>query len=497
MKKQVPSYKKNVEIYFILYLAALMLLIPDLKEQEKKPKEAVADVNENLFRIYPEKNILIARLFVDSNGVHYLSLDSTNIIFYSGNVQQIDFDFQILNRELNQSLVINSSSNYSNFFKFYENRDLNLAYFYWKPPVLDKRNYVYNVKVTAKALLKVPASKSKEFELKNLTATTNFDLVVNYFDPRTGLPMMTSNQDTVRIASLDSNFFYTLGRNTQDLFINFEKDQVSSIAGDTWQNTAFIFGMDLSKDMSKKPEIKIINSPSNNNGTVSIQKIQGNSIVLQGKMPNFGSSKVKIKLYRKYDNSTVEDEFSLLPIEIRDPDFNTIIYPFRTNTIKPNFPALLDHSFSCRIRTNDGQVIQNSSGTGAFSFSVDNSFIGQNLILERFIDNRIYGKVYQIQVKDYPPPQIAQLQLVSTNKLKILVNTYGIVNNQENSVKNIEILGNAKYSELIGQTSTNPANLVFTQVYEITPANPNDKFTFKIRVQDQRGLWSELVEFPQ
>ena len=496
MKKQVPNYKKNVEIYFILYLAALMLLIPDLKEQDKEKKEPNTTVNEDLFRIYPEKNILLARLFIDSNGVNYISLDSTNLIFYSGNVQDINFDFQIQNKLLNQSLVLNNNASYTNFFKFYENKDLNLAYFYWKPPILDKRNYVYNVKVTAKAIVKAPIPKSNEFELKKLNATTYFDLVVNYFDPTTGLPLIAANQDTVRIASIDSNLFYGMNRSTQDIFINFEKDRVSSIAGDNWQNTAFIFGIDLSKDMGKKPEIKIINSPSNNNGTVSIQKIQGNSIILQGKMPNFGSSKVKIKLNRKFDNSSVEDEFSLSPIEIKDPDFVSIIYPFRTYTVKPNFPNLLDHSFSCRIRTNDGQVIQNSLGQANFSFSIDNNYIGKNLIFERFIDNKIYGKVYQIQVTDYPPPQIAQLQLVATNKLKILANIFGIVNNRENSIKDIDIIGNAKYSELVGQTSTNPVNLVFTQVYEIVPIRSNEKFSFKIRVQDQRGIWSEYIEYP-
>ena len=497
MKKQVPNYKKNVEIYFILYLAALMLLIPDLKEQNNGKRGSDSIINEELFRIYPEKNTLLARLFIDSNGVNYLSLDSTNIIFYSGNVQEINFDFQIQNRLLNQSLVLDNNASFTNYFKFYENKDLNLTYFYWKPPILDKRNYVYNVKVTANALVKIPSSKSNEFELKKLNATTYFDLVVNYFDPTTGLPMIAANQDTVRIASIDSTLFYGMNRSNQDIFINFEKDQVTSIAGDIWQNTAFIFGIDLSKDIGKKPDIRIINSPSNNNGTVSIQKIQGNSIVLQGKMPNFGSSKVKIKLLRKFDNSSIEDEFSLSPVEIKDPDFSSIIYPFRTYTIKPNFPNLLDHSFSCRIRTNDGQVIQNSLGQNNFTFSIDNSYIGKNLLFERFIDNKIYGKVYQIQIIDYPPPQIAQLQLVSTNKLKILINTFGIVNNRENSIKDIDIIGNAKYSELVGQTSTNPVNLVFTQVYEIVPIRSSEKFSFKIRVQDQRGIWSEYVEYPQ
>ncbi len=496
MKKKIPSYKKNVEIYFILYLAALMLLIPDLKENNK-PSQTSADVNEDFFRIYPEKNILLARLYLDSNGVNFISIDSTNIIFYSGNVQQIDFDFQIQNKELNQLLVLNKNSNLNNFFKFAENKDLNLAYFYWKPPILDKRNYVFNVKVNASALVKVPISKSNEFQLKKLEATTYFDLVVNYFDPKTGLPMITSNQDTVRIASIDSSLFYSLNRNTQDLFVNFEKDQVSSIAGENWQNTAFIIGMDLARDLGKKPEIKIINTPENNSGTVSIQKIQGNSIILQGRMPLFGSSKVKIKLLRKYDKSTIEDEFSLSPIEIKEPEYKSVIYPYQTYTIKPNFPNSLEHIYSCRIKSVDGQIIQNSSGNIPFSLSVDKAFIGKTLMFERLIDNKNYGKVYQIKVQDYPPPQIAQLQLVSTNKLKILANTFGIIENRENSIKNIEIIGNAKYNELVGQTATNPVNLVFTQVFEIVPLNQNEKFSFKIRVQDQRGIWSEFVQFPE
>jgi len=57
------SRRKPIEIYFILYLAALMLLIPDLKHKDKTIKSE-GEFLENDFRIYPEKKYSYNKNFV-------------------------------------------------------------------------------------------------------------------------------------------------------------------------------------------------------------------------------------------------------------------------------------------------------------------------------------------------------------------------------------------------------------------------------------------------
>ncbi len=163
-----------------------MLLIPDLQDKNKS-SSADSSIDNSLFRIFPDKTVLNTRISLDSLGMQSVSSDSINTIYYFGNVKKIDFDFQVENKALNQSIRINPESIIWNFFRFREAPDLRAVLFSWKPPILDNKNYVYNVIVTAKADIEVFDKAKKKNILRKFNSTTQFSLVVNYYDNQTGL----------------------------------------------------------------------------------------------------------------------------------------------------------------------------------------------------------------------------------------------------------------------------------------------------------------------
>jgi len=118
MKKPRNS-KRTIEIYFILYLAALVLLIPDL-EQKSIPTGEQSNIDYNIFKIYPDKTILNAKITLDSSGSKVVDLDSLNLIYYTGDVSSIDISFQITNKKLGQFINVSNNDNNFDFIKFKE-----------------------------------------------------------------------------------------------------------------------------------------------------------------------------------------------------------------------------------------------------------------------------------------------------------------------------------------------------------------------------------------
>lgn len=484
--------RKTVEIYFVLYLAALMLLIPDLKEKNINVNEKISD--NSLFRIFPEKNVLNTRVSVDSLGMKVISSDSVNLIYYSGNIKNIEFEFQVENKSLNQVININSANNILDVFKFREVPELKAVFFIWKPPILDRRNYIFNVKVNANAIVEYYDKNTKTNIYRKLYSSTQFSLVVSYFDNQTGLPLLAVQRDTVTIPGFNSginNQFF----NTGEILFDFKEKKVNSLPSEEWSNTANIYGLNLEKELSGKPEIKVINTPENNSGSAYIKQYSNNSIVLAGKTPQYGNTRVKIKLLRKSDQSSVEGEFVVYPIPVTDPSFPSVIYPNQSYNIDPNLPEINNKNMFVKISL-DNKIFYSSNNSNSFNFSVEDNLINKTIYFERFINGVLYGKSYPIQVKAYPSPQIARIQKISSKVAKVIINSFGYFEGTENYVKNIDLNGNATYSLTVGQSSFNRSNLMFTQIYEVRVKDESLPFEFKIRAADLRGFWSSWEAFP-
>jgi len=491
MKSKFVNKKRTVEIYFVLYLAALMLLIPDLKEKSNEKNEV--NIDNNLFRIYTEKQILYSRISIDSSGIESISSDSVNSIYYVGNVKLIDFSFQVENKAFNQIINISQGSNIWNFFRYNEVPDLKTVFFYWKPPLLDKKNYVYNVKVTAKADVEVFDNNTQSNIIRKLQSTTQFSLVVNYYDNQTR-QLIAKNEDSTKDQNQLPANYITYNTNSE-IFLDIENKKISNLTNDEWTNKITVWGLNLKNELGEKPEISIYNSPDKNNGSVYIKQITDNSIILAGKTPQFGSSRVKIRLTRKSDKSSVTNEFVIYPIPIIEPNFPSIMYPLITYKFELLLPDLINKNILTKI-VSDNKVINSTFNNTNFYFSINEDLTGKTIYFERYIDGNLYGKSYPILVKQFPDPVITRIQASGSQKVKVIIHSFGIANGNENYIKNIELSGNGTYEEIIGQSTINKSNYTITQVYEVTLKNVQQPFEFKIRAQDNRGKWSNKESYP-
>lgn len=482
------SRRKPIEIYFILYLAALMLLIPDLKHKDKTIKSE-GEFLENDFRIYPEKNILTTKISFDSTGNPIIQSDSVNYIYYSGNVDNVSFEFQVVNKQLNQYITISSNDNSFNFFRYYQLPEIKAAIFVWRPPIIDRRNYVLDVKVNAIANLK----DQKNGTINAIKSSTQFSLVVSYVDNQTGLPFAIASLDSLGNGRKDTVFQQNLF-GSSELLVDFQNRKLENLIIDEWENKVFVYGVNLLNDLKGKPEVWIINKPENNGGSVYIKQITANTITLGGKTPQFGNCRVRIRLSRRSDGSKIEDEFILEPLPISEPVFSQVMYPNQQYVINPNFPNI-NKNFAVRLFT-ENRTLYSANSNSSFTITLDDGLINKSIYLERYINGNLYGRTYQISVKPYPIPIITKVQSIGTDKVRVVVNSFGIFGGKDNYIKSVDLEGNGVYKELVGQTITNRKELTYTQVYEISPQNDNKPFEFKIRFQDNRGAWSNWEKYP-
>ena len=139
--------KRLVEIYFILYLSALLFLLPDGKNINKDGNGSGIRIYQPSFILSPEKNTLICRVALDSTGPKIISIDSMNTVFYTGDVEDVFFEFIVEDQSLNNSIKLTSDAKpESKFFKFEQNDKHHAAIFKWKPPLQEISSKTFVVK---------------------------------------------------------------------------------------------------------------------------------------------------------------------------------------------------------------------------------------------------------------------------------------------------------------------------------------------------------------
>ena len=102
--------RRRVEIYFVLYLVALVLLMPDRMDQQDANVDTQAIVNARL-EFSPDRMRLTCNIERDSAGMMRIeSLDSLNVIRYTGTVTDLEVSARIEEVETGQILTVQPGS---------------------------------------------------------------------------------------------------------------------------------------------------------------------------------------------------------------------------------------------------------------------------------------------------------------------------------------------------------------------------------------------------
>lgn len=493
--------KKIVEIYFILYLAALVLLIPG--------KENGINTGDNLsssqrifqlpFSLKPEKNTLNATVKLDSNGFSIISIDSTNTVFYTGQVKGIKFDVSVEDRNTRQFLILdNQKQGESDFFKYTTDEATQSLKFYWDPPFYDKKSKTYVVKIEAQAISTDPLSAGLIVEDR-----IQFSLNLNYItDYNSSLLLAVESNDTLTDEAANpqdiANSRLLLMAQT-NLFLSPREEVVKSIAYTQWENEISIFGLDPKFDLRRDPELKIIREPDNKiGGSAKIAGFTGTGLLIKGETPGYGVMKVQIALIRHADGKEAIREFRVQPQLIEDPKFEQTLYPDIRYTFDPKLPIISGQKTYSILKSSDGKTLASNESGSAFAFTPSISDTGKTLYFERYVDKNLIGQRHTIRVMMYPNPEIVRVSETAKNTVRIFTNCYGIVKNRENYISSIDVLsGNVKVREIIGAQKNDEGTFLFKQVFELTPSNSSSEFSFKIRAIASNGQKSEIFSYPQ
>lgn len=490
--------RRTIEIYFILYLAALIFLIPDGSEVFRAGKGTGIKVFQPEFVLLPEKTTLSCRALIDSSGTKIISLDSVNTIFYSGDVEDVKFDFIVEDQTLKNSLTLNSESKpTTKFFRIEEHRDKQAAFFYWTPPTHDQFSKIYLVKVIATAKTKKPASnvnsKNSDQEGKIVKFTTQFSLFVIYINEPGGNPIFIQNFqrpsyfDTSAIASYQFQSQFAQP-STGNITMFTLQSEVKMIASQRWNNFIDVSNINLLKDLPPKYKILTVQcTPQDNGGKAEIYDITSSRISVRGITPSFGRMKVVVGVLRSYDKQEKLCDFTVVPIEMEQPEFDKYMYPDITYIIDPKLPLI---GKEIKVIITDGKNIKAQSQRGEkIRFTPDDIDVDNVLYLERYIDGELFGTKYQIRILPYSEPYIVDVQQKGSNEVEVITRAFGVNNKSRNEVEKFIIEGNAQYRDLRGQISEKQEKSfpVVTQYFKFTPLDPNKPFHFKIIAIDRRG----------
>jgi len=489
--------RRTVEIYFVLYLAALVFLLPDKRDIDRYFLNNLGTpIFQPMFTLLPEKTTLTCRAIFDSTGPKILALDSINTIFYSGDVENVNFEFEIEDQTLRQSIKLTSNKNPSTkLFKYFEHKDQQAATFQWSPSLHERVSKTFLVRVIATAQSrgnnpiflgqKNPANQPQTFRVQ-----TQFSLLLIYLNPTTGIPMFPQQNQQMAVPFDSSSFFLNnftkfLPQSPRgNITLSVNTSELRTIAYSQWKNIIYVGNADL-KDPSIVKEINIYNTPDNNNkGEASILDVVQNTIIIHGKTPSYGRTKVVVKVRRKSDDKSASCDFTVYPLLLEQPDCEKFMYPDQFYTIDPKLPLT---GIETKAFLKDGNAVRARSIQGEkFQFMPDISDTGKTFYLERYIDNNILGQPVAIRIMLPPDPEILDVNARSLNEVDVQTRAFGLINRERNEVVRFEVKGNARYEDKRGRL-VDAKDPVRTQHFIFTPSNPNKPFEFKIIAVDKRG----------
>lgn len=491
----MKSKRRNriVEIYFVLYLAAIIFLLPDPKPDTKSDNSTF--IIQNPFSLVPVKTSLTCRYFVDTTGVNIVSMDSVNVITFSGDVNSLDFEYQIEDLTYGQKQIFTGSSKY---FKFVENLSRKELIFYWYPPLNELTTKTYLVKIKAKV-----KEKNVDVDSPEIQVETQFSLVIsNISDERQNLlgeesSVFGSTQNLYQGIPLNQYMGQPITYFGADATLDVSTPEVVSRAYEKWENKVNIFGLSSTSDLAKKPEVKFFNEPDDNKGTAELGEIGKNFIQVVGRTPSHGKMKVKVITKFKSNNTTKEIDFYVTPLTIEKPRFESIMYPEKEYVIDSRLPLLKGQKTSVYLRDKEkNNIILNIEQGEPKVFKPDVTLIGKVLTLERLIDDIVFDK-YDIRIKDYPDPIIDNFQNVSREEVKVVTRCWGFYNGEKNNVR-LDIRGNGTVAyQPRGKIPVGEDELVNVQIFKVVPKSKDKPFNFEVKTIDLRGRESNWRSFTQ
>lgn len=520
IKVNKSGRRRGSEIYFVLYLSALILLLPG--KQDQKPSEAVDAITalfQQSFSLLPEKNSLLSRITTDATGAPILQLDTSNILLLTGNVSDITFECNV--EDQNNDEVIQVASKEGEHFSIVYDSTKKLVFFSWHPPIsmLSSLNKSLSYIVVVKAKAK-PFISGKNPELQQLLKSTKATLQTEarfsisilteglgealpkivYMPAETTFtrmmfePSQIQQQPAPAITDVNGQKF-GVPVIEQEFTLQSRDSKIEVMAYQDWQNKIFVQGIYTPNDYAEKPVVKVVYNSKDMSGTADLLDYRQGEIIVGGIAPAINVMTVTVKGKRRYDNKEVTTEFTVNPKKMNDPLIPSFMYPYIAYKFDPQMPPSNNNYMNAQaILKNSQRILEDNQQGKPFAFKPDIEDTGTVVYFERLVNGKLIGKSYSIRIRSFDPPQI----FGKTNKqgqVEVSVRSFGKHDGKPNRSKIIYVEGTGLN---IFPAQDNKADFDAkdgfntNQKFSIRPKDKSKPFSVMVRAVDNYGKLSEL-----
>lgn len=488
----VPQRKRRrVEMYFVLYLVALVLLMPDRMDQQAATVDTQAIVNARL-EFSPDRMRLTCRLERDSvDGFRVVSLDSLNVIRYTGTVSDLEVSARIEEVETGQILTVQPGNSPTPLFDLEHQPQRSAVVFRWNPS-LDRtvaRTYRVTISGSGVPVRSGGANSSDNEEIPTglrMTGSTQFVLTTQVDDEQAPtIITIAGGRDTLvlRDTSTRGSSAQVLG----EFWIEPARDMIATAPQRQWTNRISVGGADPARDLVGLPSVRVVGEQIGDVQRTTDQR----TILLAGRAPRTGSVTIEVRMTRRDGQSRtasfVVSSHAMPPVTVPDA-----IYPGVEYVIDPKLPAL--DNVRASIRDGEREVVGVTESLLRLRVAARDT--GRTMLFERTIDGAREGAAQSIAIRSFPAPVIRNVDRGSDVRKKIVVVQFFSADRSINRPRLRIIDGNASdVKRLAGNlrpASSERPTVSWLETFEVTQRDLARPFTFRVQATDERGLSSSV-----
>ncbi len=505
-RKRPYRSRRRVEIYFVLYLTALMLLLLDQRGTEINPDDdLVWQLLETNFSLQAEKNLLSCTMIQEEEGVRVVAIDSANTIFMQGNVSNISYDYDLKDLRRGESIRIGDAAGDAvDNFRSTPDSATGSSLFYWRPALDDLSSTLIKVSVTARATPTIPprlTSLKHRRQLENIIkagaqieARTEFEISINFL-PSNPIALNPINDDSLSANEGPATVIIqgpevTINQSAPGaLSLSPQRATIYAVPFAYWENRFFVGGIDLLSGLAEQPQLTV-SGAADAEGLAEIVSVEQDHLLIRGRLPALGDMRVQVRIQREADGKIALSSFDVQPQDLQPPDLPARMYPGVEYLINPRFPALVGQETRAVLQEKGGRERYVSTQGQEFFFSPQEQDVGSDLLLLRFINGRKIDEQVQLRVQDFPAPEIAEIIPQGGQKVIVTTRAYGIRAGRNRVT--LQITGNGQQArERHGEYEYQPDDYMHIQVFEVTPRDAGQAFTFGVRAANSKASSKE------
>lgn len=483
-----PADRRRIDIYFVLYLVALVLLLPDRAPIQAPTVDTLAGLR---LELQPQNVRLQQTVRRDTNGgVTQTGLDSTNLIKYIGDVEDLRVQARIEDVQTGQTILVQSGESENGMFTVEPRADSRSILFRWRPSLMSAADRTFRVTIEGSGTPVLPDKLNGGAAAKlpsgiRVSGTTQFVLatVVESDRTNTGTTMMVPTP-TLPIPNIGDR------NGSGEFWIGPARDKIMLLATKEWVNKIMIGGADPSRDLASMPRITLTGADIPG-GIESSFDATERTIILKGKTPRSGVATIEIMAKRR-DGQTRSTSFTVSAEPLPQVNLPTELFPGIEYTFATNLPDV--PNVKAMIR--EGQAVRVETTGDVLRFTPNLQDTSKVLSFERYVDSQREGLVVSLPVRSFPAPEIADVKdLGGSQKKRVIVIFSG--DKERNRPQLVIVDGNASNpKKLYGNLRpVNPSVRPVTRWYEefdLERKDPSKPFTFKFMARDARGFTSKV-----